>query len=156
MMGEDTYISSTSVQPDIDIFMRQDAIIWQFTRTDLPHHMVLLRISEEQLLFNPARPNGFSWKMNLVPKLILSVTMQTIIKSQLVTILHAIGGGGVMQGDKIHRCRRVTANEVKGCWNHGYFSEMMHNHMMRQPCVSKVCLLGILMSSSGGSSEWYM
>ena len=30
MMGEDTSISSTSVQPDIDIFMRQDAIIWQF------------------------------------------------------------------------------------------------------------------------------
>ena len=35
MTGEDTsyirlYISSTSVQPDIDIFMRQDAIIWQF------------------------------------------------------------------------------------------------------------------------------
>ena len=56
--------------------------------------MVLLRISEEQLLFNPARPYGFSWKVNLVPKLILSVTMQTIIKSPLVTILHAIGGGG--------------------------------------------------------------
>ena len=32
---------------------------------------------------------------------------------------------------------------------------MMHSHMMRQPCVSKVCPLGILMSS-GGSSEWYM
>ena len=30
IMGEDTSISSTSVQPDIDIFMRQDAIIWQF------------------------------------------------------------------------------------------------------------------------------
>ena len=28
MMGENTYISSTSVHPDI--FMRQDAIIWQF------------------------------------------------------------------------------------------------------------------------------
>ena len=56
--------------------------------------MVLLRISEEQLLFNPARPYGFSWKVNLVPKLILSVTMQTIIKLPLVTILHAIGGGG--------------------------------------------------------------
>ena len=85
--------------------------------------MVLLRISEEQLLFNPARPYRFSWKVNLVPKLILSVIMQTIIKSPLVTILHAIGGGGVMvvctpavmQGDKIHRCRRVTADEVKGC-----------------------------------------
>ena len=64
----------------------------------------------------------------------------------------------VMQGDKIHRCRRVTADKVKGCRNHGYFSEMMHtlhSHMMRQPCVSKVCPLGILMSS-GGSSEWYM
>ena len=84
--------------------------------------MVLLRISEEQLLFNPARPYGFSCQMNLVPKLILSVTMQTIIKSPLVTILHAIGGRGgggdvvctpaVMQGDKINRCRRVTADEV--------------------------------------------
>ena len=85
--------------------------------------MVLLRISEEQLLCNPVRPYGFSWKVNLVPKLMLSVTMQTIIKSPLVTILHAIGGRGVMvvctpavlQGDKIHRCRRVTADEVKGC-----------------------------------------
>ena len=85
--------------------------------------MILLRISEEQLLFNPARPYGFPWKVNLVPKLILSVTLQTIIKSPLVTVLHAIGGGGVMvvctpavmQGDKIHICRRVNADEVKGC-----------------------------------------
>ena len=29
-LGEDTSISSTLVQPDIDIVMRQDAIIWQF------------------------------------------------------------------------------------------------------------------------------
>ena len=84
--------------------------------------MILLRISEEQLLFNPARPYGFPWKVNLVPKLILSVTLQTIIKSPLVTVLHAIGGGvmvvctpAVMQGDKIHICRRVNADEVKGC-----------------------------------------
>ena len=43
-----------------------------------------------------------------------------------ITIGHSTscnrGGGGdacmhpaVMQGDKIHRCRRVTADEVKGC-----------------------------------------
>ena len=31
---------------------------------------ILLRISEEQLLFNPASPYGFSWKVNLVPKYI--------------------------------------------------------------------------------------
>ena len=51
-LGEDISISSTSVLPDIDIFKQQDAIIDSSTRTDLPHNM----ISEEQLMFNPARP----------------------------------------------------------------------------------------------------
>ena len=50
-----TSISSTLVQPDIDVFKRKDA--------------------EKQLLCNPSRPYVLSWKVNLVPKLILSVTM---------------------------------------------------------------------------------
>ena len=75
-LGEDISISSTSVQPDIGICMRQDAIIGQF-HADLLHTctMILFWISYEQLLFNPTRPYGFSWKVKLAPKLILSVTM---------------------------------------------------------------------------------
>ena len=60
----------------------------------------------------------------------------------------------VMQGDKIHICRRVIADEVKGVLKPRlFFSNDAHGHMMRQTRVSKVCPICILMSS-GGLSEW--
>ena len=44
-----------------------------------------------------------------------------------------------------------------GCMHSGSDARRQNPYIMqtRQPCVSKVCPLGILMSS-GGSSEWYM
>ena len=76
--------------------------------------MVLLRISEDQLLFNSARPYGFPWKANLVPKLILSVTMQTIVKSPLVTILHAIAGGGGNDSLNFNKSDYITKEQMGG------------------------------------------